>query len=222
MAVGAVGRANGEDQLPLSEENSIGRKQRCPRIVNARSFRGSAIELDDLKISSGTQVRRAIIANVEAADIKAREGARSFVDLAFERFRPEMAAIAEYAPLGMVTRFDELESCARGQDLMLPIGKPLQVCMGNQSSPSVGSNQFLDRLCSIAGDERKNLLRDGENLSARLVRKAKEKNTRFLLARGVTLKNHRGIDLLQVVKRIAHRSHQADAVAALTDVRFQN
>lgn len=108
MAVGAVGRADGEDQLPLSEENSIGRKQRCPRIVNARSFRGSAIELDDLKISSGTQVRRAIIANVEAAHIKAGEGARDFIDLPFELFRPEMAAITEDAPLGMVAGFDEL------------------------------------------------------------------------------------------------------------------
>ena len=105
---------------------------------------------------------------------------------------------------------------------MLPIGKTLQICMGNQSSPAVGSDQFLDRLRSIASDGRKNLLRDGENLSARLLRKAKIENTRFLVARGVTLKNHRGIDLLQVVKRIAHRSHQADAVAALTDVWFQN
>src|SRR5436190_24324246 len=116
MAVGAVGCADGEDQLPLSEENSIGRKERCPRIVNARSFRGSAIELDDLQISSGTQVRRAIITNVEAADIEAGKGTRDFVDLAFERFRPKMAAIAEDAPLGMVAGLDELESCARGQD----------------------------------------------------------------------------------------------------------
>src|SRR5438105_15228319 len=160
MAAGAVGRADGEDQLPLSKENSISRPQRCARIVNARGFRGSAIELDDLKISSCTQVRRAIIANVESANIKSGKGARNFVDLAFERFRPEMVAIAEDAHLSVVAVLDELESFACGQDLMLPIGKTLQVCVGNQRSSPVGVNQFLDRLRSIADDEWENLLCD--------------------------------------------------------------
>src|ERR1051326_3746402 len=105
---------------------------------------------------------------------------------------------------------------------MLPIGKTLQICVGNQRSSAVGVNQFLDRFRSIADDEWENLLCDGENLSPRLVRKAEIENTRFLLACGVALKNHRRVDLMQILERIAHRSDQPDTVATLTQVWFQN
>src|SRR5437867_2605650 len=78
-------------------------------------------------------------------------------------------------------------------------------------------DQFLNRICSIAGDRREDFLSDGKDLSARLARKAEIENTSFMSTARVALDNYRRVHLLQIIECIPHRSYQAHA-----DVGFQN
>ena len=72
-AAPAVFRADGENQIPLPEQRAIRVEQRIPRVINARSFRRRAVQLDDLEIFSGAQIGFARIAEVVAADVKTGE-----------------------------------------------------------------------------------------------------------------------------------------------------
>src|SRR2546426_12627092 len=98
-----------------------------------------------------------------------------------------MRAIAEDAALGVVAGFDEFHRFASRQDFRAALTEPLQVCVRQKASALVSPDEFLDGVLAVAGDGRKNLFRDGEDASARLVREAVVEDSALARARGVAL-----------------------------------
>src|SRR5207249_10214140 len=92
-------------------------------------------------------------------------------------------AIAKDAALGVVARFNEFHRFASRQDFRAAVTEPLQVFVRQKASALVSPDEFLDGVLAVAGDGRKNLLRNGENASARLVREAVVEDSDFTRAR---------------------------------------
>src|ERR1044071_227219 len=75
---------------------------------------------------------------------------------------------------------------------------------------------------SVAGDCRKDLLRDCENVPPGFIREAVIEHSGFPRSGDVALNNDGCIDRLEIFQCVAHHSNESDAVATLTDVWFQN
>src|SRR6266567_7699636 len=52
----AIRRADGKDQIPLAEKRPVSGKDRVARVVDARCFGGSAVQLDNLKVFPRAQI----------------------------------------------------------------------------------------------------------------------------------------------------------------------
>src|SRR5258706_11959538 len=75
----AIRRADGENQIPLLEKRPVSGKDRVARVVNARCLGRRAVQFDDLKIASGSQILVARITDVVASNEKAGELLRNLV-----------------------------------------------------------------------------------------------------------------------------------------------
>src|SRR5258708_18036581 len=99
-----IRRTDGKDQIPLLEKRPVSGKDRVARVVNARRFCGRAIQFDDLKFFTGSQVFLTRVADVVTSDEKTCKLLRNVVNPRLEFRRAEPRAVAEDAALRVVAR----------------------------------------------------------------------------------------------------------------------
>src|SRR5213079_684468 len=176
----AIGRTDGEDQLPLAKQGAVSRDERVARVINAGGFRGSAVQLHDFEISPLFEIFFVLVANVVATNIKTRDLSRDTVDHALERVGPEVSAVAKDASLRMIAGLDQFEDFADRKYLASAMSKSSQVSARNQRGTRISSNQFLNRANPVAGDRREDLFGDRKDLPASFAGKAKIKDPSFM------------------------------------------
>ena len=66
----AIRRTDGENQIPLLEKRPVSGKDRVARVVNARCLGSRAVQFDDLKVASGSQILLTRVTDVVASSVQ--------------------------------------------------------------------------------------------------------------------------------------------------------
>src|SRR6266404_9410369 len=138
----AIRRADGEDQIPLSEKRLVSGKDRVARVVNARGFGGRAVQFDDLKVSSGAQSLLVRIADIVASDEETGELLGDVVNPRFEFRCAESQAVMKDAALRVISRLDQFQFLTNCQNFVLPSPETLEIFVSHETGTRVAPDKF--------------------------------------------------------------------------------
>ena len=108
------------------------------------------------------------------------------------------------------------------QHFVLSLAEPLEIFICPKASARVAPDQFSQGGFPVTDENRKQLFRDGEDVAARLVRKAIVEDAGFQWAGCVTLHDQRRGSLSQVGFGLFRRANEFDARTALADIRLED
>src|SRR5258708_6042220 len=133
----AIGRADGEDEIPLTEKRSIGIEHGIARVVDAGRFRGRAVQLDDFEIPPGSQIFLVRISDVVTADVESGHLPGDFVNPFCQFKGPKPHSIPKYATLGVIACFHELEGLPKRQYLLFSSLQALMVFLRHKARTGI-------------------------------------------------------------------------------------
>ena len=122
----------------------------------------------------------------------------------------------------MVAGLDEFHGLAAAQHFGAPVAQPSEIPCRVEAGAFILPDELLNGVLSVARDGWKELLGNGEDASARLVREAVVEHADFARTGSVALNDEWRGGLLQVGRGLLRRSDELHADAALAHIRLQD
>jgi hypothetical protein len=109
-------RTDGENKLPLLEQNAVGFAQRLTDIIRTRSLGSSSIQLENFKTPARPELFDRGETNIISANEKSRKIPRDRIDSRLELAAPKVHSVAKDTTLRMIPCLDEAQRATFFED----------------------------------------------------------------------------------------------------------